>query len=115
MLTYKCNWYGKTLVKIDRFFPSSKTCSSCGYKLDTMGLEIREWTCPSCDSRHHRDLNAAKNILKEGFRILSGEEFDGFPKPSSAECVEYRRGEVVSLFDARHHLASSVKRLEKLN
>jgi len=112
MLTYKCDWYGKTLVKVDRFFPSSKTCSSCGFKMEKMGLKIREWTCPSCGSRHHRDHNAAKNILQEGFRILTGQEFEGFPKPSSAEYVEYRRGEVISLFDARHHLASFVKRLE---
>lgn len=114
MLAYKCDWYGKTLVKVDRFFPSSKTCSSCGFKMEKMGLKIREWVCPSCGSRHHRDHNAAKNILQEGFRILSGQEFAGFPKPASAECVEYRRGEAVSLFDAQHHLASFVKRLEEL-
>ena len=112
MLAYKCDWYGKTLVKVDRFFPSSKTCSSCGFKIDKMPLDVREWICPSCGSRHHRDHNAAKNILQEGFRILTGQEFEGFSKPSSAEYVEYRRGEVISLFDAQHHLASFVKRLE---
>jgi len=112
MLAYKCDWYGKTLVKVDRFFPSSKTCSSCGFKMDKMPLDVREWTCPSCGSRHHRDHNAAKNILQEGFRILTGQEFASFPKLASAEYVEYRRGEVISLFDEHHHLASFVKRLE---
>lgn len=73
MLTYKCNWYGKTLVKIDRFYPSSKTCSCCGFKLDQLELGIREWTCPSCNTNHDRDLNAAKNILVKGFSDLTGE------------------------------------------
>lgn len=116
MLEYKCNWYGKTLVKIDRWYPSSKTCSSCGYKLDTLDLDTREWTCPDCGNHHDRDLNAAKNILLKGFSDLTGEtiEFTGFPKSVSAEYVEYRRGEVVSLFDASHHLASSMKRLVSL-
>ena len=114
MISYKCDWYGKTLIKVDRFYPSSKTCSSCGFKLDQMGLEIREWTCPSCGVRHHRDHNAAKNILKEGYRILTSQEFVDFPKSTSAEYVEYRRGEDVSLLDASHHLATSVKRLEEL-
>ena len=111
---YKCNWYGKSLVKIDRFYPSSKTCSCCGYKLSELDLGTREWTCPECSVHHDRDLNAAQNILLKGFSDLTGEEieFTGFPKSVSAECVEYRRGEVVSLFDARHHLASSVKRLD---
>lgn len=72
MLEYKCNWYGKTLVKIDRWFPSSKTCSSCGYKMDKMTLDIRSWTCPECGEVHDRDINAAKNILNKGFSDLIG-------------------------------------------
>lgn len=116
MLEYKCNWYGKTLVKIDRWYPSSKTCSSCGYKLDTLDLGTREWTCPDCGNHHDRDLNAARNILQKGFSDLIGEaiEFGSFSKLSSAEYVEYRRGEVVSLFGASHHLASSLNRLVSL-
>ena len=116
MLDYKCNWYGKTLIKIDRFYPSSKTCSSCGYKLDKLDLGTREWTCPDCGDYHDRDLNAAKNILLKGFSDLTGEEveFGSFPKLSSAEYVEYRRGEAVSLFGASHHLASSLNRLVDL-
>jgi putative transposase len=100
MLDYKCRWYGKSLVKIDRFYPSSKTCSSCGYKLDKLPLSIREWTCPECGIEHDRDLNAAVNILNKGFKDLT-----------SAELVDYGRGEVVRLFDAGHQLAASVKRL----
>lgn len=116
MLEYKCNWYGKSLIKINRWYPSSKTCSSCGYKLDNLDLDTREWTCPDCGTRHDRDLNAAKNILLKGFSDLTGDpiEFGSFSKLSSAECVEYRRGEVVSLFDASHHLASSMNRLVSL-
>lgn len=88
MLDYKCNWYGKTLVKIDRFYPSSKTCSNCGYKVDILGLDIREWTCPSCETNHDRDINASKNILDKGFSDLSGQflEFTGVSKkPVSVE------------------------------
>ena len=114
MLEYKCDWYGKTLIRIDRFYPSSKTCGCCDYKLDSLELDVREWTCPSCGTIHDRDLNAAKNILRKGYSDLSGVqvEFDAFPNASSVESIEYSRGEAVRLFDARHHLASSVKRLE---
>jgi putative transposase len=106
MLKYKCNWYGKTLVKINRFYPSSKTCSNCGHKEDKMPLSIREWTCPSCGSKHDRDLNASINILKKGWSDLSGQEL------TSAEYVDYGRGVELRLNGAQHHLASAVKRLE---
>lgn len=110
LLSYKCSWYGKTLVKIDRFFPSSKTCSSCGFKMDEMPLNIREWNCPSCGKKHDRDINAAKNILVRGFSDLSGIEFGSFPKLSSEEYFENSRREEVSLFGGTYHLASSMKR-----
>ena len=72
MLEYKSKWNDKSFVKIDRFFPSSKTCSNCGWIYQDLNLSIREWTCPSCNEQHDRDLNAAKNILKQGINILSG-------------------------------------------
>lgn len=66
MIKYKANWYGKTVHQINRFFPSSKTCSSCGHKVEKMPLDIREWTCPSCGEDHDRDINAAINIRNQG-------------------------------------------------
>ena len=72
MLNYKCNWNFRELVVIDRFYPSSKTCSSCSHLMSEMPLSIREWTCPSCGAVHDRDINAANNILIQGLNILSG-------------------------------------------
>lgn len=72
MLEYKANWNDRSFVKIDRFFPSSKTCSSCGWIKQDLTLSTREWTCESCGEVHDRDENAAKNILKQGINILSG-------------------------------------------
>lgn len=65
-LEYKATWMGRQLIRIDTFYPSSKMCSSCGHVLDTLALDVREWECPVCESHHHRDENAAKNILYHG-------------------------------------------------
>jgi putative transposase len=65
-LEYKSQWYGRTLIKIDRFYPSSKTCHACKHVLDSLTLDIREWVCPECGVVHDRDTNAALNILAEG-------------------------------------------------
>lgn len=71
MLEYKANWNDKTIVKIDRFFPSSKTCSICGWIKQDLELKDRKWTCPSCNTSHDRDYNASQNILKQGLNILN--------------------------------------------
>ena len=70
MLSYKCGWYGRKLILIDRWSPTSKRCSCCGSIMPSMGLNVREWVCPNCSTYHDRDINAAKNILDEGLRLL---------------------------------------------
>lgn len=73
MLEYKASWYGKKVVKIDTFYPSSKTCSSCDYIVDKLSLSVRKWKCPKCSVEHDRDVNAAKNILRQGLSVCSSE------------------------------------------
>ncbi len=70
-LSYKLDREGKVLVEIDRWFPSSKTCSECLYQIDQLPLDVRSWTCPSCGTNHDRDENAAINIRAEGIRMLT--------------------------------------------
>jgi len=70
-LEYKAEWYGRTLVKIDKWYPSSKRCLDCGHILDSLPLDVRAWTCPECGVHHDRDINAAKNILAVGLTVAA--------------------------------------------
>ena len=68
-LEYKAHWYGRTLIGIDRWYPSSKRCSGCGHVVSKLPLRVREWTCPGCGTIHDRDVNAARNVLAAGLAV----------------------------------------------
>ena len=68
-LEYKATWYGRRLVGIDRWYPSSKRCSDCGFVVPKLPLSVRDWTCPECGATHDRDINAARNILAAGLAV----------------------------------------------
>lgn len=72
LLTYKATWYGKNILKVNRFFASSKICSHCHHKLDSLPLSVRNWACPSCQTDHDRDINAASNIRKQALADALG-------------------------------------------
>ena len=83
---YKSEWYGKTKVDIDRFFPSSQICSDCGYRNRSLKLSDREWVCPECGCAHDRDVNASNNIKTQGLMILqSGSWTDSDSKQKKSE------------------------------
>jgi putative transposase len=88
-LGYKLKEKGGLLVEIDRWFPSSKTCSHCLYQMSEMPLEVREWTCPSCGTVHDRDENASKNIRTEGIRMI---QTDGTAVSASGGTVRPKGG-----------------------
>jgi len=89
-LEYKATWYGRTLVTIDRFYPSSKRCSDCGYVHDSMPLSIRSWVCPECGTVHDRDINAARNILAAGLAVTA---CGGDIRPAVHPCIVGNPGE----------------------
>jgi putative transposase len=71
MLEYKAGWYGRTVIAVDRFYPSSKTCSACGHLAASLPLSVREWACVSCGTAHDRDVNAAKVLLAAGLAVAA--------------------------------------------
>ncbi|GCE04965.1 transposase [Dictyobacter aurantiacus] len=71
LLEYKADWYGRNLVNIDKWYPSSKRCFDCGHIFESLTLDVRHWTCPECGVHHDRDLNAAKNIRSVGLTVLN--------------------------------------------
>jgi len=85
MLEYKVDWYGRTIVKIDRFFPSSKMCNNCWWINQDLKLKDRERECKSCWILVDRDLNASKNILKQGLNLLK-KTADGTAVESKVSC-----------------------------
>ena len=89
-LEYKAAWYGRTLVKIDKWYPSTKRCSDCGHVLESLPLSVRQWTCPECGIHHDRDVNAAKNVLAVGLTVNAcGEAIrPGRATPASARPSE---------------------------
>ncbi|MGV0028539.1 RNA-guided endonuclease InsQ/TnpB family protein [Phormidesmis priestleyi] len=91
-LEYKCDWYGRTFVKIDRWFPSSKRCGKCGHIVDKLPLTIREWDCPKCGTHHDRDVNAAHNILAAGLAVkVCGANVRPDRHKSDGSCYEAER------------------------
>ena len=89
MLEYKAQWYGRELIVIDRFHPSSRLCSACGHLIDALPLSVRTWTCPGCGVVHDRDVNAAKNV-----KIAAGLAVRACGERAA------RQGEQLRLFDA---------------
>ena len=93
-LEYKCDWYGKKLVKIDRFFPSSKRCNHCGFVMNKLPLDVRSWDCPSCQTKGiDRDINAGKNILAAGLAVIvCGSDIRPDRQDSKGQLSKTRRG-----------------------
>ena len=98
-LEYKCNYYGKSFVKVDKWLDSSQVCSVCGVKNEKVkDLNVRSWKCV-CGENHHRDINAAINILKQGFNDISG------------ELLDYKRGDFIDNFNVVKELDAFIETL----
>ncbi len=97
-LQYKANWYGREIIKIDRFFPSSKTCSNCRYIKQDLTLKDREWLCPECKTKLDRDINASLNILKQGLNKCGRDyrvkqcELPSLEGAKTTEALAFRQG-----------------------
>jgi putative transposase len=95
-LAYKSDWYGKILVEVDRWYPSSKTCSACRHTLDELRMDERQWKCPKCGTLHDRDVNAARNLLAEGLRQLAGRDDRDLRVDAGDACPEEFLGQVLA-------------------
>ncbi|MFI7451788.1 RNA-guided endonuclease InsQ/TnpB family protein [Nonomuraea sp. NPDC049714] len=91
MLEYKAQRYGRTVIKIDRWFPSSQLCPCCGWKVGKLPLGVREWDCRSCGEHHDRDVAAALNILAEGIRLRQTHQVAAGPADTRNDCGESTR------------------------
>ncbi|MDA8053533.1 MAG: RNA-guided endonuclease TnpB family protein, partial [Deltaproteobacteria bacterium] len=103
-LAYKAGWYGRDIVKVNRYYPSSKTCSKCGYIKDDLKLPTRFWYCPKCNAVHDRDINAGINLFLEGIKLMVGRvspepalHYDNEPAPA-----EYAPAGIQSTGYSRH-------------
>ena len=85
-LDYKSKWKNRSLIKIDRFFPSSKTCNNCGFVNKDLQLKQRQWICPNCNTVLNRDINAAKNILQQALLANDNKIADGIAVKSLGSC-----------------------------
>lgn len=99
LLKYKCEWEGKVYQEVNRFFPSSKTCNVCLHQVRSLTLDVRDWQCEKCGTKHDRDINAAKNIRDEGLRILSSGTGEIASRPDVSRDSRGRKTATVSQFD----------------
>lgn len=88
---YKSDWNNRVFIQVDRFFPSSKMCSDCGFVLEDLPLNTRTWTCPVCKTIHDRDINAAINIKKQGINLMSGCGTQSDSKQKRVESLRVRK------------------------
>jgi putative transposase len=92
-LQYKAAWYGRSVVALDKWYPSSKRCHVCGHIVDDLPLDVRQWTCPECGTIHDRDVNAALNSEAAGLAVLA---CGGAVRPGRVKSVKARSGEAGS-------------------
>ncbi|WP_457643794.1 RNA-guided endonuclease TnpB family protein, partial [Persephonella sp.] len=106
-LEYKARWYGKQIIKADRFYPSSKTCNVCGYKNDQLTLSVRKWQCPICRTIHDRDENASKNLYQIGVAHLTNLRFEPAERQRTSGRVGTTRAKACGAGSVGGQLASS--------